>query len=264
MDQVRSSDIDTADAGSGAGGSNGVGGLAAAGAAGTTGTGGSSVLPDLCKLPQVSGPCEAAIRAYWHNPATGVCEPFIYGGCQGNANRFDTLAACQAACVGASPGLDTCTQPADCTLASPGCCGSCDPVDSQAFVVINRTHLDDYSKAKSCNVSCGACAVVPPIERTSQYFIATCTSGRCAVLDIRESPLVSCVDNTECTLRAGAECCERCSSDTVVAISTTAKLNELVCGTDGASCPPCVAMIPPGFQAQCDTGKCKVVAVPVR
>ena len=159
------------------------------------------MLPDLCKLPQVSGPCDAAFPAYWHNPATGVCEPFIYGGCQGNANRFDTLAACQAACAGGSPEYDTCAQPADCTLASVGCCGSCDPVDSQAFVAINRSHIDDYSKAKNCNgANCGACPDVAPIERTSQYFIATCTSGQCAVLDIRQSALVSCTNNTECTL----------------------------------------------------------------
>ena len=171
---VRSSDTETVDAGSGAGGSNGVGGSAVGGAAGTTGTGGSTVLPDLCKLPQEAGPCDAAFRAYWHNPATGTCEPFIYGGCQGNANRFDTLAACQAACRGGSPEFDTCAQPADCTLVSVGCCGSCDPVDSQAFVAINRSHLDDYSKAKRCGgANCGACPDVAPAERTSQYFIAT-------------------------------------------------------------------------------------------
>jgi hypothetical protein len=29
---------------------------------------------------------------------TGECEAFSYGGCEGNANNFETKAACEQAC----------------------------------------------------------------------------------------------------------------------------------------------------------------------
>jgi hypothetical protein len=260
---VRSGDTATVDAGSGGtggtGGSVGAGGSSGtAGSAGTAGTGG---LPALCQLPPDPGPCEAAIRAYWHNPGTGVCEAFVYGGCQGNANRFETLSACQAACHGGTPDYDACTRPTDCSLASVACCGGCEPVTAEALVALNRNHLADYNTFKGCDgLSCGACADVSPMDRTSQYFVATCASGQCTVVDIRETDLVACKDYTECTLRVGAECCERCSSDSVVALSTNAKLGDLVCGSDAPSCPPCVPTIPPGFAASCNTGKCTVTA----
>jgi hypothetical protein len=96
--------------GSSTGGSSsgGAGGETLVGSGGgSIGSGGSGgVSPADCSLPKVEGPCDAAFSAYWHNPASGMCEWFIYGGCEGNANRFDTFAACQAACGGPSPTYD--------------------------------------------------------------------------------------------------------------------------------------------------------------
>jgi hypothetical protein len=40
------------------------------------------------------------------DPETLNCVPFVYGGCQGNENRFEVLSACEASCVT--------TLPADC------------------------------------------------------------------------------------------------------------------------------------------------------
>ncbi|MCA9548352.1 MAG: hypothetical protein KC613_28305, partial [Myxococcales bacterium] len=54
---------------------------------------------DLCDLPAEVGDCEAAIPRWFHNPATGACEQFIYGGCGGNGNNFETREACEARCV---------------------------------------------------------------------------------------------------------------------------------------------------------------------
>ncbi|MFN3201157.1 MAG: BPTI/Kunitz-type proteinase inhibitor domain-containing protein [Bradymonadia bacterium] len=53
---------------------------------------------DICQLPADSGPCEAAIQAWFYNAETNNCEEFLYGGCMGNENRFDSLEACQQRC----------------------------------------------------------------------------------------------------------------------------------------------------------------------
>ena len=53
---------------------------------------------DICSLPSDTGPCRASHTNYFHNSETGLCEEFTYGGCDGNANNFDTLASCQEEC----------------------------------------------------------------------------------------------------------------------------------------------------------------------
>jgi hypothetical protein len=51
-----------------------------------------------CYLPPDSGDCDAAFPAIYFDAASGQCLQFIYGGCGGNANRFDALDECYAAC----------------------------------------------------------------------------------------------------------------------------------------------------------------------
>ncbi|KAK7103879.1 hypothetical protein V1264_018685 [Littorina saxatilis] len=67
--------------------------------------------PAFCSLPKVTGPCRASMRSFYFNPATSTCEMFIYGGCSGNDNRFQTAAECQSTCQASSspqhqPGVD--------------------------------------------------------------------------------------------------------------------------------------------------------------
>ena len=55
---------------------------------------------EVCTLPKDSGPCEAAITNWFYNPDTMKCESFIYGGCKGNKNNFETKQKCQNLCDG--------------------------------------------------------------------------------------------------------------------------------------------------------------------
>jgi hypothetical protein len=131
----------TGEAGStGALGGNATGGNAAGGnAAGGNATGGTIVIggfagamagfagssagaPDDpfldCLMPIESGNCNAAFERFAFNQATLACEPFTWGGCGGNENRFESLEECEAGCVDPLP--------KDCTPDSrgPGCpCG---------------------------------------------------------------------------------------------------------------------------------------------
>lgn len=55
-------------------------------------------VPAICYLPKVTGPCRAAFRRWYFNRMSGRCEMFIYGGCRGNANNFNTKAECEQKC----------------------------------------------------------------------------------------------------------------------------------------------------------------------
>jgi hypothetical protein len=57
----------------------------------------------VCEQPFEVGPCNASIQVYAYEPAMKACRIELYGGCQGNDNRFDTLAACESACVPEGP-----------------------------------------------------------------------------------------------------------------------------------------------------------------
>ena len=53
-----------------------------------------------CTLPAEPGRCRGRFPRYYHNSDSGQCELFIYGGCDGNQNRFNTQEECETACKG--------------------------------------------------------------------------------------------------------------------------------------------------------------------
>ena len=52
----------------------------------------------VCSQPQIGGNCLAYFPRWWYNVRTNQCERFIYGGCGGNQNNFETETACQRRC----------------------------------------------------------------------------------------------------------------------------------------------------------------------
>nr|KAI8740359.1 papilin-like [Biomphalaria glabrata] len=57
--------------------------------------------PGVCRLPKVVGVCKSVKERYFYNYKTSQCEKFMYGGCLGNNNNFETLEECQSRCHGA-------------------------------------------------------------------------------------------------------------------------------------------------------------------
>ena len=53
---------------------------------------------DACMQPVHRGMCLAAHRRFYYDAATGKCQEFVYGGCGGNRNRFDSLRECEQTC----------------------------------------------------------------------------------------------------------------------------------------------------------------------
>ncbi|MBN3319092.1 SPIT2 inhibitor, partial [Atractosteus spatula] len=53
-----------------------------------------------CLAPAVMGPCRASFPRFYYSVANQTCLPFTYGGCEGNANNYETMEQCEAACSG--------------------------------------------------------------------------------------------------------------------------------------------------------------------
>ncbi|XP_077523050.1 kunitz-type serine protease inhibitor 6-like [Amblyomma americanum] len=45
------------------------------------------------------GPCKAKLPRWWLNTESGKCEPFYYGGCGGNKNRYLYKEQCEKTCA---------------------------------------------------------------------------------------------------------------------------------------------------------------------
>jgi len=54
-----------------------------------------------CSLPAKTGLCRAHIPRYYYNKTKKTCEEFIYGGCGGNENNFQTYDECMEQCSNA-------------------------------------------------------------------------------------------------------------------------------------------------------------------
>ncbi|VDN25600.1 unnamed protein product, partial [Dibothriocephalus latus] len=52
---------------------------------------------DKCNAPIEAGPCKEPVPRYGYDAVTGTCKPFTYGGCDGNANKYETHEKCEYA-----------------------------------------------------------------------------------------------------------------------------------------------------------------------
>ena len=63
---------------------------------------------DICDLPSETGPCKGYFPRFFYNAESQTCESFIYGGCQGNGNNFESLKECEARCGGGGGKFNYC------------------------------------------------------------------------------------------------------------------------------------------------------------
>lgn len=57
-------------------------------------------LPDRCLIKAEPGPCKSYVHKWTFNKSSGKCRTFVYGGCLGNDNRFNSEIECLYYCVG--------------------------------------------------------------------------------------------------------------------------------------------------------------------
>jgi hypothetical protein len=244
--------------GEGGAGGTGAGAMPGSGAVGGTGAGATG---SICSLPLEMGSCKAYFPRFFHNPETGVCESFIYGGCGGNENNFETFEECEAAC-GSKP-LDTCEDNDDCVLHAKGCCGACYAEGLSGFVAINVAYEDTFWRSKDCSMT--NCSFPPecdtPWDEPSEtnYFVATCQANRCVAIDIRTTEVTECEQPSDCWLRWGANCCSGCGDASMIALSNESLLSELVCPKEKPPCVPCREGAPQNYIPDCQAGRCVIL-----
>jgi hypothetical protein len=209
--------------------------------------------PDLvCGLPRDPGSCDAYVPSYYHDASARLCLPFVYGGCEGNGNRFASLADCRAACESPSD-IDHCTQNSECMLTPSSCC-SCNAVTTNDVLALRVDAFATFSGARCATVDC-ACGGTQAI---SPYLVATCQAGLCTALDLRATAATACKDDSQCALRAGNQCCSACNAGDSdwIGVSDGSVLESLVCDTPRSLCGHCLPIPPVGFYAFCEQGRC--------
>ena len=259
-------------AGSATAGTGSVGG-ASAGTGSTSSIGGAA--PDEpCAAAPDMGPCNAYFPAWYHDPSTGICRPFSYGGCGGNLNRYSSLAECQKACPGGSPNYDACKLPSDCVVTGTGCCGICDTpaITTHDLIAYNKQYANLFqcgsaldvagggtgSAGASLPVACVPCPLPPPGQGTLKYFVPNCVAGQCVVEDLRVSAVTACTNSDECKVRRGTGCCEGCGTNgDLFAARNDGSFEKLVCGGALVPCPDCLPN-KTGALPYCLDGHCAV------
>ncbi|XP_074067263.1 protein AMBP [Macrotis lagotis] len=66
-----------------------------------------------CRLPITPGPCRGISHLWAFDASQGKCVPFIYGGCQGNGNKFYTEKECKEYCGMTGDGIEEFLRPSN-------------------------------------------------------------------------------------------------------------------------------------------------------
>ncbi len=138
----------------------------------------------VCALPPEVGPCDAAFRRYYHDPATGSCKQFTYGGCNGNANNFETLEACEAGCGGQPSGaaceVNGTVYPSGTDgIDDPTSCNTC-LCDAGQLICTEINCPEPCPAGTTYSVSCSQCGPADGCEVLRSGCLPTCeTSDDC-------------------------------------------------------------------------------------
>jgi hypothetical protein len=145
-----------------------------------------------------------------------------------------------------------------CVLEANNCCGQyCSSQPLSSYTAVNVERVAEWqASACSSEPTCSSCTT-----SIDANYTAVCR-GHCVVIDIREDEFGACSSPSECRLRWGAKCCERCDGDAaaLVAVSTKWAFDTIVCGTSSCSstCDP--PAYPSDAIADCVNGHCIVSA----
>ncbi|KAG9470170.1 hypothetical protein GDO78_018729 [Eleutherodactylus coqui] len=111
-----------------------------------------------CLLPMDEGPCKAMLPQYYYDRYTQTCQEFLYGGCGGNDNNFETLEDCEKTCWKIKNAPSFCYSPKD-----EGSCSASVPrfyfnIESKACEEFTYTgcggNSNNFVRIEDCNKVC--------------------------------------------------------------------------------------------------------------
>lgn len=209
-DGAGGADAGLRDAGAGQGGSGGAGHGGSGGAAHDGGAhapdahtrvdAGAALdagTPAVCLLPVETGPCDGAFVRWGWRSSVGACERFSYGGCEGNANNFESPGECLSTCAPA---------PDRGPVGAPACL-----VGGLAFP--SGAHgIDDPFSCNTCTCFEGqlACTEIHcpedcPPNRKPETSCAQCgPADGCEVLE--HGCLLVCSEDSDCAGTTAPDC----------------------------------------------------------
>uniref|UniRef100_A0A672JLF8 Amyloid-beta A4 protein n=1 Tax=Salarias fasciatus TaxID=181472 RepID=A0A672JLF8_SALFA len=106
------------------------------------------VVRDVCWASAETGPCRAMLPRWYFDRADGRCARFIYGGCGGNRNNFESEEYCMSVCSSVSKLLGGCWRPAPAALFPTATPSSPDAVDHYLETPADENEHAYFQKAK--------------------------------------------------------------------------------------------------------------------
>lgn len=168
--------------------------------------------PDTCALPAVPGPCEAYMPSWYFNAEAGACAEFVYGGCMGNDNRFESREACETRCDPAPADVEcgaligvVCAETSVCIFGS-GCgfddgTGTCKPRPQACDL--------EYAPICGCDGKSWGNACEAATAGVDVQYVGECQleegcrgDGDCAENQWCETPVGQCGELGECQPRS--------------------------------------------------------------
>ncbi|GFR05007.1 hypothetical protein TNCT_498982 [Trichonephila clavata] len=144
----------------------------------------------ICEQKKEVGPCRAAIPRYYYNKKTKKCEKFIYGGCNGNSNNFQTLEDCKATCGKKPPSDSICSQKKEvgpCKAAMPRYYYNKKTKKCEKFIYGGcKGNSNNFQTLEDCEATCGTGAGKCPKNEVPSDCVIPCndcqTKGKCNFL----------------------------------------------------------------------------------
>ncbi|KAG1962197.1 tissue factor pathway inhibitor, partial [Pimephales promelas] len=197
-----------------------------------------AAVTDVCRLPMDPGPCEAYMPMWGFDSAAGKCVSFIYGGCQGNGNRFNSQKECEKSCMrSVNPGVcprrkyeaamcprvtfESCVDDSDCAKNEKCCSNRCGrqcmaavtakpglcpikkykpPMCARIRFVSCADDRDCANNQKCCNNGCGLQCMDPVKVKPGVCPVRKPKLGMCPLMNF-----MSCADDSDCV--DNEKCC---------------------------------------------------------
>ena len=185
-----------------------------------------------CFSPADGGPCSENLLRWYYNAILSGCRTFLYGGCRGNANRYNTKEDCMQACrrYGGNTGrgnTDNRLEADNEKISFTGVSKTTEAVDYASFTpdlnVATPAYpvdcvMSPWSTWSDCSVTCGRNGIrtrLRTITRPPSGGGRKCPRRR---LRRRRCSLPACAETSRCQYTmwsSWSRCARSCGADTV-------------------------------------------------